>query len=650
MRLKLPGGKELRFSIGDLDRAMDYAVWGYPSTAGVNVNEYTALRIVAVFAAIRVLAETVAQLPVHLYRNRSDGGKEPVTDHWLCPLLHDSPNPEMTSFEFRETLQAHLASWGNAYCEKEYQGGRVVALWPLRPDRMEIYRRNRELVYLYRRQSGATYEMPAWKCWHLRGLGFDGVVGYSPIALARESLGLTQAAEQFGASFFGNGALPGMVLVHPKALSEQARKNLRESWSKIHQGAKAGHTPAILEEDMRVEKIGIPPEDSQFLETRGFQVTEIARLFRLPPHMIADLSRSTFSNIEVQGAEFVMYSLLPWLKRWEASINKHLLPESETGRLFVKFNVSGLLRGDAAARSQLYASGIQNGWMSPNDARALEDMNPIEGGGQYFVQLNLVPLNMAADVVAEPEGQRTLETRADNKRLALHRARIAKSYRTVFADAGKRIVERETQNILRAAKKHLSERNLQSFEDWLTDFYRDFVDYVVRQIDPAVRGLSDAIVPIAMEEIKGKADEEKIREFLAEYEKAFALRYTGSNKGQILSLLRGENPLEAIEERLAEWAEREPQKVAMNETVQLSNAVARVAFMSAGVTFLAWQAIGADTCPICQEMDGKTVGIEQPFLGHGDTLESEGQSPYRVSRPTTHPPLHEGCQCQITAQ
>ena len=377
------------------------------STAGKNVSETSAMQMTAVYACVRILSEAVAGLPLHLYRYGDKGTKEKAIDHPLYHLLHDEPNPEMTSFIFRETLMTHLLLWGNAYAQIIRNGkGEILALYPLMPNRMKVDRdRSGEIVYEYTRSScdagtssGSVVLLKAKDVLHIPGLGFDGLVGYSPIAMARNAIGLAMATEEYGAKFFANGATPGGVLEHPGVLKDPAR--VRESWNSVYQGSGNSHRIAVLEEGMKYTPIGIAPNEAQFLETRKFQINEIARIFRVPPHMVGDLEKSSFSNIEQQSLEFVKYTLDPWVVRWEQSIHRALLAKDEKDTMFVKFNVDGLLRGDYASRMNGYAVGIQNGFMSPNDVRELENMDRIPeelGGDRYLCNGNMTPLESAGN-------------------------------------------------------------------------------------------------------------------------------------------------------------------------------------------------------------------------------------------------------------
>lgn len=366
------------------------------SSSGKAVNEKTALQTTAVYACVRILAETIASLPFHTYRYTLNG-KEKAIEHPIYYLLHSEPNPEMTSFVFRETLMSHLLLWGNAYAQIIRDGrGRVLGLYPLLPNKVIVNRNQHgELVYQYEKD-GQTYFLRSYEVLHIPGLGFDGLIGYSPIAMAKNAIGMAIATEEYGAKFFANGANPGGVLEHPGVVKDPAR--IRESWNAVYQGSSNAHRVAVLEEGMKFQSIGIPPEQAQFLETRKFQLNEIARIFRIPPHMIGDLEKSSFSNIEQQSLEFVMYTLDPWVVRWEQAIQRALFTENEKRQYFVKFNVDGLLRGDYQSRMNGYAVGRQNGWLSANDIRELENLNRIPedlGGDLYLINGNMTKLKDA---------------------------------------------------------------------------------------------------------------------------------------------------------------------------------------------------------------------------------------------------------------
>ncbi len=387
------------------------------ANSGEMVNERSAMQIATVYACVRLLAESVASLPLHLYRVTEEGsGKEKARDHPLYKILYRQTNPEMSSFSFRETMMVQLLLWGNAYAQIVRDGKNgILGLYPLLPENVEIDRtENGDLFYIYH---AYTNEVPGDKdrdiifrrdeILHIPGLGFNGLVGFSPIAMMKNALGTTLAVEKYGSSFFKNGAQPSGVLEHPGVLKNPER--IRENWMDVYGGANNAHKVAVLEEGMQYKPIALPPEDSQFLSTREFGVEEICRIFRVPPHLVQDLKRSTFNNIEHQGISFVQYTLMPWLERFEQAIIKDVLIEEEQDEYFPKFNVDGLLRGDYKSRMEGYAVGFANGFLSPNDIRRLENMDPIPdelGGNVYvangsYIQLKDIGLAYADKVLPE---------------------------------------------------------------------------------------------------------------------------------------------------------------------------------------------------------------------------------------------------------
>ncbi len=364
---------------------------GVRSVSGMRVSADAALRLAAVYACVRILSETMASLPIVVYRTRPDGGKDRIKDHWLYHRLARTPNRYQNPFEWREMLQGHLTLRGNAYCQILANAkGEITELLPIHPDRVKLEMlSNGDYRYRISQAEGAELILPRGEVWHLRGLSSDGLVGMSPIELARESLGMALAAQDYGARFFANDAKPtgGWIEFPGNFKDAEAKRVFRESYQQAQAGANRGKV-LVLENGMKFHEVGVTNKDAQFLELRKFQITDIARLFRVPPHMIADLDRATFSNIEQQSLEFVMHTMTPWAERWEAAIGRDLIFDSEA--LEVEFDFSNLMRGDVASRSAYYQSGIQNGWLTRNEARAAENLNPIAGLEQPLRPLNMV--------------------------------------------------------------------------------------------------------------------------------------------------------------------------------------------------------------------------------------------------------------------
>lgn len=366
---------------------------GVQSKAGVNVTELNALQSTAVYACVRVLAEAVASLPFLVYRRLPAGGKTRAPEHPLFKILHHRPNPLMTSFELRETLTAHVTLWGNAYAEIERNNANIpIALWPLLPNKMRVEGEEQVLKYFYTLPQGKEVQIPAENIFHLRGLSANGFLGQSVIGFAREAIGLSLGTEEFGSRFFSNNAVPGGVLQHPGRLSKEGRDNLQKSFKQEHEGLSKAHRMAILEEGMEYKMIGIPGKDAQFLETRKFQVNEIARIYRVPPHLIGDLERATFSNVEQQNINFVVHTMRAWFVRWEQAILRDLFEEEESEIFFAEFLVDGLLRGDAKSRNEAYAIQRQWGIINADEWREMENKNPQPNGqGKVYI----VPVNYA---------------------------------------------------------------------------------------------------------------------------------------------------------------------------------------------------------------------------------------------------------------
>lgn len=642
------------------------ANWGQKTHAGVDVNPDTALNYAAVFACVRILSETIASLPLPVYERLTGGGKERARGHYLYRILHDAPNPLMTSMEFREALQGHVLLRGNAYAEIEYDGsGSVAALWPLRPDRMrvEVARDWSWVRYIYRLPNGETHVLTPDRVLHLRGFGNDGLVGYSTVTLARQSIGLGLATEEFGSRFFGDGARPSAVLIHPRIISEEARKRMAASWHEEHGGLPRSHRIAILEEGVAYQQVGISPEDSQFLETRKFQVTEVARWFRIPPHLLADLERATFSNIEEQGLEFVIYTLMPWLVRWEQRLTASLLTPAERQRYFIEHLVAGLLRGDMQKRYQAYATARQWGWLSADDIRELENMNPLpDGAGKtYLIPLNMVPAGGGGNGNGGEAGARSLPLlaggRARGSGGVQNRRRLARSYRRLYTDALARILRRERNDLVAAAKKFLGRRDLGQFAVWLEEFYQEHASFIRAHLDPVAYVYGQEAAASAQEEINLEPSmTAELERFMNAYMVEYAGRHIAGSKSRIQKIVQraladGNLDVETeFEAELETWPEARADEIAASESVRFGSAVAVTAWSIAGVQRIRWVAFGKN-CPYCANMDGRVIGISQYFLAAGEEFNPEGADGPLISDGNhRHPPLHRGCDCSIAAE
>jgi HK97 family phage portal protein len=654
------------------------------------VTQSSSLTNATVYACVRILAETVASLPLIVYR-RLERGKERAEDYYLYEILHDRPNPLMTSFELRETLQGHLALWGNSYCEIDYDSaGRVTALWPLRPDKvLNINKAGETVSYEYQLPDGKTTWLSGSRVWHIRGLSGDGLRGMSPIELMRNSIGLSMAAEKYGSKFFGNNARPSGVLQHPGVLGDEAAKQLRESWNEMHMGLDNAQRVAILEEGMTYNQIGIPPEDAQFLETRKFQMGEIARAYRIPPHMIGDLDRATFNNIEHQGIEFVTHTIRPWLVRWEQSISRDLMTETERKKYFAEFLVDALLRGDTMSRYQAYAIGFQNGWLSQNDIRERENMNPIEGGDDYYVPLNLASSTEVGGKDEGEEGRGVFNAKTQRRkgleyelmlagsgsdRRALEqgirgRRRAFEGILPVFADAIARVLRRERNDVGSQARKMLAgagPAEVEEFKRWLDEFYDQHAEFARKQLQPGMESYARQVLAAVEDELEelrklaaatgvaepGEATMEQMQGYVDSYTAQYGVRHATRSLTWMLDAINGALPgeeLQAVEAKFEDWGEWRADNSAHEEATRASNAVAKAAYRTAGIVRMRSMAFG-ESCPYCRGLDGVIVGIDQVFLEAGVPFQPEGAlTPLVVGASKGHAPYHDGCDCMVLA-
>lgn len=471
------------------------------------VTPASSMQIAAVFACVRVLSESIAQLPLKLMQE--DGrNREPAKSHPLYRMLNFLPNPEMTSAEFRLTMMGHLALWGNAYAQIVFdRAGRRRELWPLRPDRMTVVRaQDGQRLYRYQTAKGTEdFEWP--EIMHLRGGSLDGMVGYSPVALVRRTFEMKSRMDDYGAAFWENDARPGMVLKHPKTLSDKARSNILDSWEDRHRGPAKTNRPALLEEGLDIVSVGIPQTDAQFLESQKFTRSEIAAIFRVPPHMIGDLDRATFSNIEEQAQEFVDYTLAPWIVIWQQAIKRDLLWSWEQDRYYAHFAVQALLRGKHTDRAQFYHTMQQVGAMSPNDIREYEDLNPIDGGDVYLVPLNMQNVEMAGEApVAAPaavtagEGDEPPDTEAQRS------ADIASLIAFLLADVERRLLARIANDVRQAGAKALRNGGRLALSEWGETMAHDWRTAGEGMLEPLCRGAEAAGLVASSDTVLGGVD------------------------------------------------------------------------------------------------------------------------------------------------
>lgn len=497
------------------------------SVAGVHVDEDSALSATAVWAGVRMISETLAMLPLKVYERIDDRSKRAARTMGLYRLLHDEPNEEQTSFEFREMQQGFMLLWGNCYAQLVHNGrGEVSEIWPLVPWRVTPERsKGNALTYRVQLPDNGGYTvLPADDVLHIRGFSSNGLLGDNIVERFRDSIGLSLAAEEFGGRFFGSGLAAGGLLEHPAKLGPEGRKNVRESFNAEHSGVSRSHRLMILEEGMKWHQTTIDPESAQALETRKFQVTEVARILNLPPHLLKDLERATFTNIEHQGQEFVTYSMQPWLTRWEQRLNRSVLLPSQRSKYFTQFEVKGLLRGDSAARSAFYTSMFNVGAYSPNDILQNEDEEPVEGGDQRFVQGAMVPIDKIAEMVTAqlkaketppPAPPDAPKPKAPDPEPRSIQADPYTALEPVVRAEVERIMKRRTDRVKGEVRK-----GPQRFRVWADNFFEKEAALVAEAIYPATRSLSALIGRDLDADALAIADSDRA---LAEVRKALAV-------------------------------------------------------------------------------------------------------------------------------
>ena len=662
--------EEQRATLKNPDRALIEALRGGLATAaGVYVSDEGALTYGAVLACVRVLSESVASLPCILYERIEEVGrlgKQRATGHSLYRVLHNKPNLEMSAFEMWEMAIVHLLLWGNFYAEIVVDGrGDAVQLWPIPPKRVTPMRSaDKRLVYDVALPDERRLFDAEW-IFHVSGMRTAGLTGMSIVGQAREAIGLGMAAEQYGSSVFENGTVPGGVLEHPGALSDDAYRRLQATWSGRHRGISNAQRLAILEEGMKYAKVGIPPEDAQFLETRKFQRSEIAGMFRVPPHMIGDLERATFGNIEQQSLEYVVYSLQPWLRRIESRANGWLLMEQEQGRYFAEFLVDGLLRGDVVSRNQAYSTARQWGWMSVNEIRGRENLNPIPEGDVYLQPMNMINAGAPPQVASyrSTAGGRGVQRRSET--VGRGRQQMAASYRRTIEESARRLINRETNDVRQAARRRLGERgravgekrSMAEMETWLNEFYRDFSHVAREYLMTTLRTLMDLTRDDVEREIEQRWPDADLETWAYNYVDSRAGVWCGNHRSILMQALRGErnvtrgagddDALAVIEATLDEMQEQEPDLFANDQSVRVINAVATTIY-DYFVLNMRWFAFG-ESCEWCRQLDGRVVGPASWFLEGGSSLLDAVGTIFRVSGNVRHAPLHGACDCQVLA-
>lgn len=648
---------------------------GLPTESGVVVSEASALSISTVFACVRVYSFLVASLPLVLYQRTGEQSRRRAVEKPLYRVLHSLANPRTTAFQARAfaTSQILLRGNGLAFAEKDSRG-ETLGLWPLRWDQVTPRREARRIVYDYHPTQSDSERFDESEVWHPIGLSQDGVLGLSPVAACREAFGAAIAARDYAATFWKNGGTPAGVLTHPETLGkgqderDAAVARLRSGWDELYTGTEHAHRVAVLEEGMKFEAISLNPAETQVLESRKFSRGELAAIFGIPPHIIGDLERATFGNIEQQSLELVIYHLTPFLTALEQTLERDLLSEEQRRQgYYIKHTVDGLLRGDSNSRANYFRTAIMTGWLNANEVRALEDRDAVPGLDTYLVPLNMgqapgdgltpgapiLPLERPGggrSLLAEPDPAARVRAQVRAKR-ASGRPELAAAFRPVLEDAFGRLLRAEVRELKKKLALHL-ERSEDSMQIDLEAFYAEGSEFSLlasKTLTPGISALARASFERAGAETPQPPSREKLDEFLAALVGAAIGRSTIASRIALVSALQAQSEgppaRERVEALFALWLSERAGRASARESVQISRAAAVEAFARGGALMKRWVTRGAD-CVFCAALDGQEVELRAPFVEAGQVLVVGDQTMVPRSR-IGHAPLHRGCDCDV---
>jgi HK97 family phage portal protein len=624
------------------------------TASGMQVTPETSLRVSAVYAGVRLIAEAVSSLPVDLVR--MEGNRRIPQGGQLAELLTAAPNPEMDEPELWRFVLGWMLLRGNAFVYVERNGrGRPTALWPIPATDVSVYRAGGKLAY------EVTHETPAGDATlvppsipastfvdgadmlHFRAFG-TGTYGLSPITQVREAIGTSLAAQGYMARFYNNDARPGGVIQVDGELSEEAFTRLRHQWRSQHEGLSRSHLLAILEGGAKWESVGLSPGDSEFISTQQWETAEVARALGVPPHMIGDTERSTSwgSGITEQSIGFVQYTLRPWITRLEW-VTRHGLLRGVDNRLRLRWRVDGLQRGDIQSRYSAYATARQWGWMSVNDIRSLEDLNPVADGDVYLQPLNMVPAG------GGPPNQLSGPPRS-GRRSAAGRRRVAQQHAPLVAAADAEVAAREQREIAALTEEYLA-GTAGSYEQFLQAVQRLYdgtiSSFATDKWSRPLRALIQPVISEAADEAGG--DEIDLSRWLAVYVASHISHLVGADVGAIRAALENAElgkEADAVSAVTQDWVANRPSRTGDIESHRLTAAATREVWKAAGVRSVQWIA-SAGECSYCEQLDGEVSGIDQPFRQKGTKMDSPGGAQLSIDADVHHPPVHPGCECDL---
>lgn len=664
---------------GDPGLAKVFGIEGQ-TAAGVNINSDNAMQIVAVQACVRLTSGTMGSMSMGLFRRAAPGSREKELDtsHPLYRIVHDEPNPQEDSMTFWEGMQAHEELRGNAFAEILRDGaGDVTALRRLIPDRMKIVRRRGVTAFVYDEPGVSQPRVfRADQIFHLMGMSLDGIAGMSRIAQARESLGLAMQLPRYGGSWYGNGGKPSGIFTPSPGTVKEFKKDDRDRLQKQYQDAYATGDPdswqktIFLQRDLVYQPISVTPEDAQFLETRKFTTTDIARMFQVPPSLIGDNEKgSTFASSEMQALHFRMHTILPRAVRIEKAINRQLLRPSERRDFFVEYNLDSLERANLEARMKSYQIAIMHGIMDRNEVRVRENLSPYDGGEVKLIPVNLMahdappPPQPATPPPADASAQRELEHRPDWTLLTAEqrqgradgRLDVRRRFQKLMREALETVVKREVREVRALHQKHMRTRDNVSFLAALEGFYGAFDDVVRENLQSIMELYAGEVSRFAAAEVDGESVPD-VSAFLDRYMDAMGDRYAKRSRLDVQDALDKElaGDEDAIDELMDKWVDgadtvrSKADRIASAEGVRLGEAAAVAALVSMSVTGFRWNTVG-ENCPFCDELAGQIVGVERSFVSKGDTVGTGGNT-ITMSSDINHPPLHDGCDCFVTPE
>lgn len=613
---------------------------GTNTASGISVDEKSGLQAIDVMTCVRIISETIAQLPLITYKEKPQGGRERSKTHPLYSVLQQQANEEMTAFTFKETMQAHLLTWGNAYAWIDRNDvGDCDGLYPLLPDRTQCYRKTDGSLWYRTTIKNEAKVFPASEVFHIPGLGFDGLTGYSVISLIREQIGLAMAQEEYAGRFYGNGATPPLALTHPQKLQQPDIDRLEADWKDAHGGVRNAWRMALLDQGMELKTIGIPQQDAQFIESRKFSSAKIAGFYRVPANMLGATEAAGPYGVgkEQDQINFRIFTIMPWAVRWEHAIDMKLLLRPRDRGYYVKFLMDGLERGDFKSRMEGYAIAWGK-WMTTDEIRGYEEQNPYEAPAdeKQVGKMLLWPLNMGpAEKVAKksldepkpvaPGGPDDDEKAQDTAR---DRRMVARAQRIALADVATRILQRETNDLMVKAKKKPD-------MGWLDALYDDHRDYIAKHVGPVLRSYAALIEAQVSREV-GR-DVVIPATFVVKYIDGYAQRHVQASLSEVRSL-----DAAAMPDTLATWATRS-EWIASREAAQAGNAFARAAYRSAGIQSVTWMA--GDECADCAALHGKAVVPDGVFGKREDFKDAR----YVPASGLGHPPHCDGCECVVVA-